>query len=45
MFDATRTSADYRGGRLGAGAVPGHLYGLGLVAADREALLAYLRTL
>jgi mono/diheme cytochrome c family protein len=45
MFDPSRTSAAYRGGRLGPGAVPGHTFGLDLGDEDRVALLSYLETL
>ena len=45
MFDPARTAESYAGGRLGPGPVAGHLFGLGLGAADRAALVAHLKTL
>jgi hypothetical protein len=45
MFDPARLDDDYAGGARGAGAVRGHVFGLDLPAADRAALLDYLRAL
>jgi hypothetical protein len=45
MFDPTRPTAAFSARLHGAGAVPGHLFGLDLVDADRAALLEYLRAL
>jgi hypothetical protein len=50
MFDARRLSPDHvPGGWKGPGvtarAIPGHPYGLNLTAGDKEALLAFLRSL
>ncbi|HEY4102524.1 MAG TPA: hypothetical protein VGM44_01490, partial [Polyangiaceae bacterium] len=45
MFDPGRTSPSFAGALHGASAVPGHLFGLDLPAADRDALLEYLRAL
>jgi hypothetical protein len=42
MFDPTRTTALFSGGTRGVGAVPGHVFGLGLDAATRSDLVAYL---
>jgi hypothetical protein len=45
MFDPARTTPAF-GGRLhGDGPVPGHAFGLDLSAADRLALVSYLRAL
>jgi hypothetical protein len=49
-FDPRRTRPDYvptgfRGPGVERRAVPGHLFGLGLAAEDRRALVAFLRTL
>ena len=49
-FDAARLREDYRptgfrGGGVEARAVPGHRFGLDLEAAEKAALLAFLRTL
>lgn len=44
LFDARRFEPSYVG-PLGTGAVPGHKWGTELVDADRQALIAYLRTL
>jgi hypothetical protein len=45
MFDPTRLDASYTGRLHGAGAVPGHPFGLDLSATDRAALVAYLGAL
>lgn len=45
LLDQRRLAADYDQGARGPGPVPGHRYGTGLAAADRVALVAYLRTL
>ncbi|MFI5301939.1 MAG: c-type cytochrome, partial [Polyangiales bacterium] len=45
MWDPTRTSAVFAGGTRGAGAVPGHVYGLDLDDATRADLVEYLRGL
>jgi hypothetical protein len=45
LFDPARTHSDWRGGRVGAGAVPGHDYGFDLDPSDRAEIVAYLRAL
>ncbi len=45
LLDPTRPTAAFTGRLHGAGAVPGHLYGLDLSDADRAALIAYLEAL
>jgi mono/diheme cytochrome c family protein len=45
MFDPTRVTDGYANGRLGPGPVQGHRFGLDLGAADRAALVAFVRTL
>lgn len=45
MFDPARLTPSFAGRLHGDGAVPGHTYGLDLSAADRAALVAYLRGL
>jgi hypothetical protein len=45
FFDPTRLEATFSGGRLGAGPVRGHLFGLDLSSNDRASLVAYLSTL
>lgn len=45
LFDPTRLDAGYRGGTYGAGSVGGHRFGLDLVASERAALIAYLKSL
>jgi hypothetical protein len=45
MFDPARLDAHYSGGRLAPGPVRGHSYALDWSAGDREALLAFMRTL
>jgi cytochrome c553 len=45
MLDPTRPTAAFAGRLHGAGAVPGHLYGLELAPADRAALVAYVEAL
>lgn len=45
LLDPARLDPGYRGGLRGAGAVPGHTYGLELSAADRGDLLTYVRGL
>jgi hypothetical protein len=42
MFDPARTTAAFTGRLHGAGAVPGHVFGLDLASGDRASLLAYL---
>jgi cytochrome c5 len=45
LFDPSRLNAGYTGGRLGPGAVAGHVFGLDLDGADRASLVAFLETL
>ena len=45
LLSPARLAADYRGGRLGPGAIPGHRAGTELAAPDRAALIAFLETL
>jgi cytochrome c5 len=45
LLDPTRPTASFVGRLHGPGAVPGHLYGLDLPAADRAYLVAYLKAL
>lgn len=45
MFDPARTSPGYALRLHGAGAIPGHPFGLSLDAADRAALVAFLSAL
>jgi cytochrome c5 len=45
MFDPARVTAAFTGRLHGAGAVPGHPFGLDLAADDRAALVAYLKAL
>jgi mono/diheme cytochrome c family protein len=45
LLDAARLAPDYRGGLHGPGPIVGHPFGLGLDAAEREDLLAFLGTL
>jgi cytochrome c5 len=45
MFDPARPTSAYRERLHGAGAVPGHVFGLDLDAEDREALVAYVSAL
>jgi cytochrome c5 len=45
MFDPARTTPSFEGKLHGAGAVPGHSYGLDLSSDDRAALVAYLKAL
>lgn len=45
MFDPTRPTAAFTRRLHGAGAVPGHPFGLDLADADRAALVAYLKAL
>lgn len=43
LLDPTRLGASYRGGVRGAGAVPGHAFGLDLSPEERRALVSYLQ--
>jgi hypothetical protein len=45
VLSPERLAAEFRGGVLGPGAVPGHRYGTELSAGERAALVAFLRTL
>ena len=45
MFDPARITSSFTQRLHGAGAVPGHPFGLALSDADRAALVAYLRAL
>jgi len=45
LLSTARLAADYRGGRLGPGAIPGHTAGTELAAQDRAALVAFLEIL
>jgi hypothetical protein len=45
LLDPARLSSGYAGGARGAGPVLGHAFGLDLSAADRTALLSFLRAL
>jgi cytochrome c5 len=45
MFDPARVTAAFTGRLHGAGAVPGHTFGLDLDDGDRAALVAYLKAL
>jgi len=45
MFDPARITSSFTQRLHGAGAVPGHPFGLGLSDADRASLVAYLRAL
>jgi mono/diheme cytochrome c family protein len=45
FFDPVRQDANYAGGRLGAGPVHGHPFGLERSAEERAELVAFLRTL
>lgn len=45
LLDPARLHASYTRGTHGPGAVPGHAYGTDLPAAERTALIAYLRML
>jgi len=45
MFDPARPTPGFASRLHGRGAVPGHLYGLGLADDDRRALIAYLSDL
>jgi cytochrome c5 len=42
MFDPARVSSSFTERLHGAGAIPGHTFGLDLSASDRSALIAYL---
>jgi mono/diheme cytochrome c family protein len=45
LLDPARLAPDYARRLHGAGAIPGHTFGLDLTAPERAALAAYLRTL
>jgi mono/diheme cytochrome c family protein len=45
MFDPTRPTPAFTGKLHGSGAVPGHLFGLDLDDADRQALVTYVLSL
>ncbi len=45
LLSSERLQPDFTGGTRGPGPVPGHLYGMDLPAADRDALIAYLEIL
>lgn len=45
LFDPNRIEPNYDGALHGSGPVPGHLFGLDLIGADRDDLLAFLHTL
>jgi len=45
LLSPARLAPDYRGGRLGPGAIPGHAFGTELAAPDRAALIAFLEIL
>jgi hypothetical protein len=45
LLSPARLAADYRGGRLGPGPIPGHPAGTRLAAPERAALIAFLETL
>jgi mono/diheme cytochrome c family protein len=45
LLSPARLAADYRGGRLGPGPIPGHRAGTELAAPERAALIAFLETL
>ncbi|MEO8700750.1 MAG: hypothetical protein ABI867_11940 [Kofleriaceae bacterium] len=45
LFSPARLAPDYRGGRLGPGPIPGHVFGTQLPADDRAALIAFVETL
>ncbi len=45
LFDPGRQASSYPSRLHGGGAVPGHPFGLDLVTADRDALVAFLRAL
>jgi mono/diheme cytochrome c family protein len=45
LFDPSRPTASFAQRLHGAGAVPGHLYGLNLADTDRAALIAYVEAL
>jgi hypothetical protein len=45
LLSPERLSPSYTGSPLGPGAVPGHRFGTTLAAAERAALIAFLRTL
>jgi hypothetical protein len=45
MFDPARLASDWTGGARGAGAVPGHTFGLELSVLQRAELLTFLRAL
>ncbi len=45
MFDPARLTPGFAGGLHGVGPIDGHVFGLDLSAADRDALVAYLHAL
>jgi hypothetical protein len=45
LLSPARLSPEYRGGRFGPGAIPGHTFGTDLAAGDRAALIAFLEIL
>jgi hypothetical protein len=47
VFDPARLKDDYvpKGFHIGPGAIKGHEFGLKLAADDRQALIAFLKTL
>jgi hypothetical protein len=45
MFDPARVTPGFSGKLHGTGAVEGHPFGLDLQAADRAALVAYVKAL
>jgi len=45
LFDPSRLDPTFSGGRLGAGPVAGHVFGLELSSDERASLVAYLSTL
>nr|MDQ3369661.1 hypothetical protein [Myxococcota bacterium] len=45
LLSPARLAPDYRGGLLGPGAIPGHAFGMDLLADERAALIAFLAIL
>ncbi len=45
LFSPARLAPDYKAGRLGPGAIPGHAFATDLAADDRDALIAFLEIL